>query len=221
MKEVAVPRLQALVHAELEQAVALAIREYILQDDVIQWIADRVIEYQKKQKDNPEIELLHSQLADVKLSISNIMKAIEAGIFTDTTKDRLETLEAEQSDISAKISAAEYNIVDVDRENVVSWLESFREGSIKDPKYLNDLFNTFVSAVYVYDDKKVKVVFSIGGDEKKTVDLTLLDDADDTEECSFKLSSGVTEQTQTNSVSLVMINGVFVLSFFMVFLRSM
>ena len=176
----------------IEKSVALAIREYILKDDVIEWIADMVMDYQSKQKDNPEIELLHAQLAEVKLSIKNILKAIEAGIITDTTKDRLQELEAQQADISAKISAAEYNIVDVNREYVVAWLQSFRNGDIEDKEYMNNLFSTFVSAVYVYDDKRVKLVFAVGESETKSIDIALLDGPDDDQaQGSFKDCSGV------------------------------
>jgi len=196
----------------LEKTVARAIQKHILQDDVIQWIANQVMKYQKGQRDNPELELLHTQLADVKISISNIMKAIEAGIITDTTKDRLLSLENEQADIKAKISAAEYNIVDVDRDHVVAWLESFVDGDVDDKEYLNSLFSTFVKAVYVYDDKRVKVVFAIGDAQEKTVDLSLLEEAANS---SYKLSTGSPMEPQANYYDLTMIHGMFVLSFFM------
>ena len=200
----------------LEKTVAIAIKQFILQDDVIQWIADQVMKYQKEQRDNPELELLHTQLADVKISINNIMKAIEAGILTDTTKDRLLALENEQADINAKISAAEYNIVDVSREHVVAWLKTFNDGSINDKEYLNNLFSTFISAVYVFDDMRVKVCFTIGDNELKTVTLSLLDDADaGSVDSSYARPTGSPLESQTNFISLVMTNGIFVLSFFM------
>ncbi len=162
----------------IENAVADAIRQHILKDDTIEWIADNVMEYQKQQKDNPEIGLLNDQLADVKVSIKNIMKAIEAGIITDSTKNRLQELEEQQKELESNISAAEYNVVDISREYVVDWLRSFKTGDIQDKEYLNNLFSTFISSVYVYDDKRVKVVFSIGGGEEKDIDITLLEETD-------------------------------------------
>ena len=167
------------------------------------------MDYQQKQRDNPEIALLNTRLADVKASLNNLLKAIEAGIFSDTTKDRLRELEDEKADITAKLTAAEYSIVDVSREYVIKWLDSFRLGDIEDRKYLNTLFSTFVSAVYVYDDKRIKVIFSIGGDAQKTVDLDFLDGEP---EGSFKLSTAPPMGSETNSL-LVMLSGVFVLSF--------
>ena len=192
----------------IEKTVAQGIRDCILKDDVIEWIADSTMDYQKKQRDNPEIDLLKSRLADVQLSLKNILKAIEAGIFTETTKDRIRELEDERSDLTAKLAAAEYNIVDVSKEYIIEWLHSFRDGDVEDKEYLNALFSTFISAVYVYDDKRVKVVFSIGGNEQKTVDL---DFPDEPPESSFKLSTAPPLESKTNSL-LIMVNGFFVLS---------
>lgn len=145
------------------------------------------------------------------------MKAIEAGVLTNSTKDRLQSLEEEQEEIIAKISAAEFNIVDVSRDYVVAWLRSFQKGEVNDKEYMNNLFSTFVSAVYIYDDKRVKVVFAIGEDEKKTVDINLLDsiDGDDGVVGSFNASKGVPYQSQTNPVNLVLIGRLFVLCFTM------
>ena len=196
----------------IERTVAQGIRDYILKDDVIEWIADNVMKYQQEQRDNPEIALLNTRLADVNASLSNLLKAIEAGIFSDTTKDRLRELEDEKADITAKLAAAQYSIIDVDREYVVRWLDSFRSGDIDDQEYLNALFSTFISAVYVYDDNRGKVVLSIGGGEQKTVDI---DFKDAPPESSFRLLKAPPNQTKTNSYTLYVLDGVFVLSFMM------
>ena len=146
-----------------------------------------MIKYQKAQKDNPEILLLKTRQAECQVAINNIMKAIEAGIFTDTTKDRLQELEAEKTDVANQINALAYNIHEVSYDEVVTWLESFREGDIKNPKYLNKLFSAFLVAVYLYDDGRLKIVFDIGDNTHKTVDLDFITQSDDDIiQCSYK-----------------------------------
>ncbi len=65
-------------------------------------------------------------------SLKNIMSAIEQGIVTETTKSRLLELKSERSEIEGKIAAAKADIVPVNREQLIEWLLSLREGDIHD-----------------------------------------------------------------------------------------
>ena len=47
----------------------------------------------------------------------------------------------------------------------------FRDGDVQDSEYLMKLFDTFLVAVYIYDDD-MKIVFSFSGD-KNTVQVPL------------------------------------------------
>lgn len=155
----------------IEEQVANAIREYILKDDVIKWIADSVHEYGKKRKSQSQISLLEGQLADNKKAIKNLLAAIEAGIITATTKERLLELETEQSKISARLAIEKADVPEVAKEDVIAWLESFRAGDINDKKYQAKLFDTFLISVYLYDNK-LKLVFNFSG-KKNTVNIPL------------------------------------------------
>lgn len=160
----------------IEPAVAQAIKQYCLTDDVIEWIADKTIEYWEDEDRKLQITSLENELADIKSSISNVMKAIEQGVITSTTRDRLIELEAQQSDLSAKLNSAKEDLVHVDRKNLISSLLLFRNGDVYDRQYQEDLFNTFLVAAYVYDDgNRLKLVFNCFGDSN-TVDLDLCSD---------------------------------------------
>ena len=154
-----------------EEQVANAIKEYILKDDVIKWIADSVHEYGKKKKSQSQIAILEGQLAENKRAAKNLLTAIEQGIITATTKERLLELETEQSKLSALLAVEQSSIPQVDKEDIIVWLESFREGDITDKKYQAKLFNTFLIAVYLYDNK-LKLVFNFTG-KKNTVNIDL------------------------------------------------
>lgn len=148
---------------ELEKAVAQAIKTYVLVPDVIDAIADSAVAYAKKMAAESPIALLEEQLANVQASIKNIIRAIETGFLTDTTKDRLLELEAEQADLKRQLQIARAMMIKVDKSSVVDWLTSLRAGAVEDERYLETLINTFVTAVYVYDDE-IKIIFSYSGD---------------------------------------------------------
>ena len=78
----------------------------------------------------------------------------------------------------------------VNREQLIEWLLSLREGDIHDKKYQARLFDTFLIAAYLYDDGTAKLVFSFAGD-KNTVTVPLAEAVDSVEENtaegSFKL----------------------------------
>ena len=122
------------------------------------------------------------------------MAAIEQGIITETTKGRLLELEADRSSIEAKIAIAKSDIVEISRDDLIAGLEMYRDGDICNKKYQARLFDTFLVAVYVYDDE-LKIVFSFSG-KKNTVripmDASAVDNIENSAqaECSFKLPSG-------------------------------
>lgn len=156
---------------DIEIAVAQAIKDYALQSDVIDWIADSTVAYNKKQEELSHISLLEDELDTTKKAIKNLLSAIEQGIITDATKGRLLELEAEQAQISAKISAERANIITVSRKDIIAGLSMFRDGDINNNRYRAKLFDTFLVAVYIYDDD-LKIVFSFTGD-KNTVTIPL------------------------------------------------
>ncbi len=156
----------------IERAVAQAIRIYCMTDDVINWIADQSIAYWENQNQQLEIEQVQANLDSVTAAILNIMKAIEAGIFSNSTRDRLNELESEQARLKNQLDEAKASVVHIDRDDLVASLILFRNGDIHDKKYLEDLFNMFLVAVYVYDDKRLKLIFNCSGD-KNSIEIPL------------------------------------------------
>lgn len=179
---------------DIEKAVAKVIMDYALQDDIIEWIADETVAYFKKKAEAPTISLLEDQLTDVNRSIKNIMNAIEKGIITDTTKARLLELEAEQRELNEKITLEKSDILPVNRENLIASLTALRDGDINNPKFCAELFNTFLVAVYLFDND-FDIVFGFPNGAKK-INVPLLSDEiknaekSGTETCSYKLSTG-------------------------------
>lgn len=177
----------------IEQEVASAIHEHILKDDVIAWIADSTVEYSTRTRDMSNLSILEDQLAENKRATKNLLAAIEQGIITPTTKERLIELEAEQAKIAAKIAVEKSEFPDIKRQDVVVWLETFRNGDVTDKKIQVKLFDTFLVAVYLYDGD-LRIVFGLSG-KNNTISIPLdkLDSLGDKAynnrgECSYKLS---------------------------------
>lgn len=156
----------------IETAVAKAIMMYCLDDETIEFIADSTIAYFKHKDQELQIDAMEDELSSVKQSITNIMKAIEAGIITETTRSRLLSLEDQQAKLTAKLNIAKSERVDLNRDDFIAGLQMFRTGDINNKKFLAKLFNTFLIAVYVYDDNHLKIVFSFTGN-KNSVEIPL------------------------------------------------
>lgn len=82
------------------------------------------------------------------------MTAIENGIFTKTTKDRLLNLEASQSDLENKIAVEEARQVKPLQPNEVKkFLTYFAYMKYEKGEEKNEFFNSFINRVVLYDDK--------------------------------------------------------------------
>ena len=83
------------------------------------------------------------------------MAAIEQGIFTATTKSRLLELEADIASLEQSIRDAKAISEGklLEKERVVYFLTSLREGNLHSKTYQKRLIDTFVRAVYLWDDR--------------------------------------------------------------------
>lgn len=152
----------------IEAVITEKLRNEVLSDDAINWLADYAVAYQEKHDESDEVAALTAQLAEVKQSIKNLISAIEHGAFSENTKNRLAELEAEESALSARIAARKP--IKVTKEQLVAYLESFRDGEIEDKNYQMLMIDTFLVRAYLYDDGRLQLVFNYTG---KTTEIPL------------------------------------------------
>ena len=97
--------------------------------------------------ENP-VKLLEKELTKINKAITNIMKAIEQGIITDTTKERLQELEATRRDLQEKLIFERMQEQTVlEKKTIENYL---KEGAKQEPEMMIDLL---VDKVYVYNDR--------------------------------------------------------------------
>lgn len=148
----------------IEETVVRQTRERCLTDEVISVIVDAALELQEREKDETTVKVLRAELTEVKRGINNLLNAIEQGIITPSTKQRLEDLEARRSDLELAIEEEQIQQPQLTRDQLTFWLERFRSGDPSDPKYRETFIEVFVSAVYVYDDH-LRIVCNFTGEE--------------------------------------------------------
>lgn len=168
---------KSVVRDYIESRVVEKIKECLMDDHVIQWLVDGYDEFVVKLRSESLLSTYEKELEDVKKSLRNIMRAIEQGIFTDTTKDRLDELEEERRTLEVNISAERAMLVDVPKEHVQFLLESWRDGDISDPKISERMIDTFIKAVYLYDKDdgyRGKIVCNYTG-KNNTLEFDLAD----------------------------------------------
>ena len=84
-----------------------------------------------------------------------MLNAIQMGIITAGTKERLESLEAQQKEISDSIAQIELERPTYTKESIVAWISQFKGGNVEDTEYQKQIIDTFLNSIYVYDDKLV------------------------------------------------------------------
>lgn len=190
----------------IEQAVTRAVLQHVLTDDVMEWMAEAVVEYQSRDSAAAVLESLKSKKADCQKALGNVMKAIEMGIITETTKNRLVELEKEIRELNLNIQYEEASCTHLTKEQILFWLSKFKGGNANDREFQRKIIDTFVNTIYLYDDD-LRIVLNYTG-RKNEVTLNEINAAETDCECSYKVEDCPPNTTYTN---IYFIGTVFVL----------
>lgn len=200
----------------IEKLVVSALYDCITKPENVEWMTNLVMRYREKLIADSDIGYLEEKLAEVKTAIKNIMKAIEAGIITETTKGRLQELEEEQKEILTNLMKERRKIPDVTRDHVQYYFEHFKNGDVDDPTYRRVLIRHFLRAVYLYDDH-IKITFDYSEDSDSGVEIPIDESGGDGGEVKDVLIRGNMGShiiLIRTPASLRMVGRVFVLSFY-------
>ena len=84
-----------------------------------------------------------------------MLTAIEQGIITESTKKRLEELESQKNDLYFKIAKEEQAKPMLTKEQIVFWLHKLRELNMNRLDHRRRLIDSFINAIFLYDDRMV------------------------------------------------------------------
>ena len=135
----------------LEDLVVNQTMQLVRDDAAMESIIAKVMELQDRE--NTNLPIYEKQLRDAESGIQNMLNAIQAGILTSSTKERLEQLEETKRELEARIAEEKLAKPKVTEEFIRFWLLRFRklDMSLKDQRQA--LVDTFINAIYLYDDK--------------------------------------------------------------------
>ena len=134
---------------DLEQLVLQVTRDIVGTSENIELIADAVMEiHAKRLHDHSVLNILLAEHDEMQKVINNIMKAIEQGILTPTTKARMEQAEQKLAEINVKIEAEQCKLQNqIKRDQVVEFL---KHTVWQKPQLM---IYTLIQKIVLYDDK--------------------------------------------------------------------
>ena len=135
----------------MEEVVLQAIIKLFDNQEAIEKFADKIIQVNEQRlKDQSIMNLLIEEQEKISKAKQNIISAIEQGIITPTTKERLEELENKQNEIAEKmIIEKSKNKLTLERNDIVSY---FRKTIQNKGERLIDLL---IKQIVLYDDKVI------------------------------------------------------------------
>lgn len=137
----------------VENAVIEAIKNKILDRKTIKTLAEKACSLQE---DNSldKLKELQSELKNVQKSKNNIIAAIEQGIITPTTKDRLQELEHLESDLQVKIATEKKaESKNLTAPEIEKFLKKYCSGNMQDETFRFELTHTFVKEILLFKDR--------------------------------------------------------------------
>jgi len=137
----------------LEDVIINLTLQFLADDDILGTTAESIIELQRQE--NITLPMLQKQLEETERSIENMLNAIQQGVLTSSTKKRLDDLEETKGELEIKILQEEIEEPQLTKEQIMFWFHQFRGIDVSVKENRQWLIDTFVNAIYLYDDRLV------------------------------------------------------------------
>lgn len=158
----------------IEEIVIQYTKNILFNDKLLNDIADSILTLQKKE--NFTLPMLKKQLSETNKGIENILNAIQQGILTSSTKNRLEELEEAKNQLEINIIQEEMEKPALTKDQIIFWLHRFRNSDISNPDHRQRLVDSFINSVYLYEDR---IILTFNYKEgSKTISLNDIESSD-------------------------------------------
>ena len=137
----------------IENLVISQTMKLINDEETVKAIATMLLDMQERE--NTNLPLLTEQLKETQRGIDNLLNAIQQGIFTKSTKSRLEELEVAKEELEIKIANEKLAKPKLTEEQILFYLHKFRVLDMSKQSHRQRLIDTFINRIYLYDDKLV------------------------------------------------------------------
>ena len=152
----------------IEELVQEKIHEVLHNPDVLNLIVDKTWEfYLKEETDTAEVEALQNQLSAAENGLKRLVKSVEDGMPFELIKPRLDELEGQRTALKKALADRELSkAVKLTRDHIQFFLEKMRDTDQMDPEAQKRLIDTFIRAIFVYDDH-ILITLNYSGDGNK------------------------------------------------------
>ena len=157
----------------IEDLVVGETMKMVMDDKAIEAIVSMLMDLQDR--DNVNVPLYEQQLREAETAISNLLNAIQQGILTRSTKERLEELENRRDELENRLACEKLAKPKVSAEFMTFWLHRFRKLDVRQQSHRKMLIDAFINAIFLYDDKMV-ITFNYK-EGTKTITFAELQDA--------------------------------------------
>lgn len=137
----------------IEDLAVTWIMKALMNDSEMERLIDTLEELQARE--STELPLLERQLAETEKGIRNLLDAIQQGLLTESTKERLQELEEAKSELQTGILREKMQHPLLTREQISFFIYRFRDTDTTKREQRQRLVDSFVNAIYVYDDRIV------------------------------------------------------------------
>lgn len=156
----------------LEESVLIKVKELLNDSEFIRNTVKAVIDYQKSLTNNSPILDIKKELSSTEKKLANVANAIEQGIITPTTKERLLTLESQCNELKLLLQEKKLEAnTSVTEKEVTEFLLQYRSGNINDKEYAKTLIDKFVDKIIIEDKGHGYLICNATG-EKKSLTFT-------------------------------------------------
>ena len=137
----------------IEDIVVNATMKMLMSDTTIDAIVSALMTLQDAE--NVNLPLYEKQLKETNVAINNLLNAIQSGILNRSTKERFDQLEATRDELENKIAVEKLAKPRITEEQLRFFLDRFRKLDVRQLSHRRMLIDTFINAVFLYDDKLV------------------------------------------------------------------
>jgi site-specific DNA recombinase len=129
--------------------------------------------YERHYKSTGYLAGLEQQRRDVEKGLVNFVKAIEAGIFNETTQRRMAELEAQKEALDDAIGAETVRqSLFEDEPSIKAYFDRFLHADFDNPDVRDSVLEYFVDKIYLYEDRLV--LMSWYSEDNREVPLEVL-----------------------------------------------
>lgn len=135
---------------------------------------DAAAHYKKTYVDTHYLDALEAQRRDVEKGLANFVKAVEIGIFNESTQKRMAELEQRRRDLTEAIEAEHVRAsLFEDEHSIQAYFNKYLHADFGNPETRDAILEYFVDKIYVYDDRLV--IASWYSEDNREIPFDILD----------------------------------------------